>query len=141
MKNSLILCSILLCIGCAPEEDYTGIHLINNSNDTVYWYCNQDTYPDTIGAIFNIHDINGYIAYPNKRDIFYHSYIAPEDTVMIFIYSDSVFKKHTLQQIYEGYMVLARYDLSYYDLEYLNYKISYPPSEKMMGMKMYTPKK
>ena len=41
------------------------------------------------------------------------------------------------KEVRKGYKVLARYDLSLEDLERLNFELSYPPDNRMQGIKMY----
>ena len=60
---------------------------------------------------------------------------------MIYIYNKETLKNHTLQEIYENYLVAARYDLSLDDVKILNYRIPYPPTEDMSEMKIYIPNK
>jgi len=43
------------------------------------------------------------------------------------------------ETIREEYKVLKRYDLNLEDIQFLDYEISYPPTEQMKDMRMYPP--
>ena len=147
MKKILYTLSILfICIGCVEshKDDTSYTYLTNKSLDSIYYYVNIVSYPDTSATMFLVREKELFYVPPLKTEMLETYYTWDNDymdTVMIYIYSDTVYKKYTNQEIYENYMVLARYDLSPEDLKFLDHKVVYPPSEKMSGMKMYIPKK
>jgi len=63
----------------------------------------------------------------------------PSDTISIYLFHIDTLKNNTWADVRDGYKILKRYDLSLEDLEYLDYKLSYPPDAKMLGVKMYPP--
>ena len=54
------------------------------------------------------------------------SYFGGRDSLMFFVFSVDTLDKYSWDEIYEGYMVLKRYDLSITDLDSLNWTITYP---------------
>lgn len=62
-----------------------------------------------------------------------------EDSLLIYLFHIDTLKNNTWSDVRDGYKILKRYDLSLEDLEYLDYKLSYPPDAKMSGVKMYPP--
>ena len=63
----------------------------------------------------------------------------PADTLSVYLFHIDTLKNNTWSDVRDGYKLLKRYDLSLEDLEYLDYKLSYPPDAKMSGVKMYPP--
>ena len=61
------------------------------------------------------------------------------DTLSFYIIDEEVYKKEGPFRVQLYNLVKQRYDLSKADMEYLDYKLSYPPSPKMRGMKMFPP--
>ena len=147
MRKTILLTFVLLIsFGC--EEDYSsGIYIKNESNDTIYHYCNLISYPDTVVKTFDICDLLVLEGYdetaPGAKSyaLFETDFKLYNDTIMIYIYNKETLKTHTLQEIYENYLIAARYDLSFDDVRILNYRIPYPPTEDMSEMKIYIPNK
>ena len=144
MRKTILITFVLLTFfGCKEEFDpYHCIYIKNKSNDTIYYYCNLISYPDTVAKTFSVNILKPEYDYdiaPEKKRLggCLEEY---NDTIMIYIYNNETLKKHTLQEIYENHMVAARYDLSIDDVRNLNYKIPYPPTEDMSEMKIYIPK-
>jgi hypothetical protein len=63
----------------------------------------------------------------------------PSDTLSIFIFHPDTIALYDWETIRAEYNVLVRYDLSFEDLERLDWNVYYPPNEKMEGTKMYPP--
>lgn len=61
------------------------------------------------------------------------------DTVSFFFIDSDTVSQHSWQEIAEKNLILQRYDLSISDVEWLDNQITYPPTPKMSGMKMYPP--
>lgn len=144
MRKTILLTFVLLTFfGCKEEPcPYHCIYIKNKSNNTIYYYCNLVSYPDTVAKTFSVNILNpehNYDIAPQKK-ILGRCLEEYNDTIMIYIYNNETLKKHTLQEIYENHMVAARYDLSIDDVRNLNYKIPYPPTEDMSEMKIYIPK-
>ena len=147
MRKTILLTFVLLIsFGC--KEDYdSGIYIKNMSNDTIYHYCNYISYPDNFVKTFDIADLLVLKDYndtaPGAKNFAFPktNFKLYNDTIMIYIYNKETLKNHTLQEIYENYLVAARYDLSLDDVKILNYRIPYPPTEDMSEMKIYIPNK
>ncbi|MCL2040056.1 MAG: hypothetical protein FWG85_06475 [Bacteroidetes bacterium] len=150
-----VIILFLLCYRCSCE-DYNNIEICNNSNQTIY-FTQGINYPDTtLENNPNYIDSKGnrtYIAGSSYNRIFpfktnfttFHPYKSEfrylYDTLMVFLF-DGYIIDHTIPEIIEkNYLVLQRYDLSLSDLEKLNWKIYYPPTEAMKDMKMWPPYK
>ncbi|MCM1501409.1 MAG: hypothetical protein NC115_01925 [Bacteroidales bacterium] len=61
------------------------------------------------------------------------------DTIRLFFFDKSVIDSYSWDEIHDNYLVLQRYDFSKFDLEKLNWRISYPPDERMKDIKMWPP--
>lgn len=131
---------------CKKEDEnhHKTIEIINNSEKTLYADCGV-SYPDTL---FDIRRPSpAYKIKPYERNTtalwnrdywesdFEVGWIIPSDTLMIYIYDAELLDSKTFTHIKNT--VIQRYDLSLQDLQFLNWKISYPPSEAMKDIKMY----
>jgi hypothetical protein len=154
-----ILLSILyLNVGCGEKEGpncHTHITSINSSDCDIYF----NTAPDTTGFYYyapsamvanafrykiNARDKKDYAWMKNGKKVcieydftvgtvYSNGKYAPLDSLRVYILD-----AHVLEQDL-AYKTLKRYDLSLYDLQELDWTISYPPTEAMKGMKMYPP--
>lgn len=61
----------------------------------------------------------------------------PSDTLSIYLYNADTIAAYTWDQMRQAYKVVKRYDVSLKNLKELNYRINYPPSAQMKGMKMF----
>lgn len=139
------------CEGLTGDYD-NGIDIKNNSNIPIgfyfadgYEFLGEGTvtaYPDTLLPQKNkmiTYYISGNmrpgIGMPNKKSEFL-KYL-PKDTLSIFIFHTDTLNKYSWEEVRNGYKILKRYDLSYKDLEKLQFKIPYPPSPGMAKMKIY----
>ncbi len=144
-----LLTAVLLLSSCDPifdllesESEYHHAIIYNNSNDTIYMYCNNFSHPDTAFSMFFPNSITFNEICPGESSYMLQNYDkATIDTIMVYIYNDSIIENFTLQEIYEKHIVAARYDLSKSDMRTLNGHICYPPTPAMEGMKMYIPEK
>ena len=62
-----------------------------------------------------------------------------KDSLFIYLFHIDTLKNNSWADVQADYKILKRYDLSLEDLEYLDYKLSYPPDAKMSEVKMYPP--
>jgi hypothetical protein len=62
----------------------------------------------------------------------------PSDTLSMYIFHTDTLALQDWETITADYNVLVRYDLSFEDLERLDWKVFYPPNEKMEGVKMFS---
>lgn len=118
------------------------VHISNFYPDTIPYF---DEYERTVDdkAFYNKryvapNSINDTILYdidiPSSTSYWWWS-----DTVSCFIIDDKIYNESGLLKVQLYYLVKQRYDLSKDDMKYLDYKLTYPPSPKMRGMKMYPP--
>lgn len=63
----------------------------------------------------------------------------PKDTLSFYIFNKDTLNTYTWETIRDEYKIMVRYDLSIEDIQFLNYKIIYPPTEQMKNMRMYPP--
>jgi len=146
MKKSLLCLFIIIFFnGCGACNNEKCIDFYNNSNKktsmSIGW-----KYPDT--TLENNHI--RYFMHPSvfsfqKRVICEEGHASFEglflrqDTAMLFLFDDSVIENTDWKIVEKDYLVLQRYDLSLQDLEKLNWKVYYPPTEAMKDMKMFPP--
>ncbi len=142
-----------------PELHREYIHFTNNSEKNIIIDFSTE-YPDTMPCILEKEDQNvykyRYIAAnsTNDRALYYDinlindSYIPIYwpfidyyyyDTLCFYMIDEEVYKEYGGFKASLYYKVMQRYDLSKEDMEYLEYKLTYPPSPKMRGMKMFPP--
>lgn len=163
MKNSaaitivlLVLFCVFMANSCVMKEDenhHRTIEVINNSEKAIYTNLGM-SYPDTLFdvGVPSSSEPSIYKVVPHERNrsalnmarvywetIFKDGSQIPSDTLMVYIYDAELMDSKTFDHIYNT--VIQRYDLSLQDLQWLNWKISYPPSEEMKNIKMYPPYK
>lgn len=163
MKNSaaitivlLVLFCVFMANSCVMKEDenhHRTIEVINNSEKAIYTNLGM-SYPDTLFEVGvpSSSEPSIYKVVPHERNrsalnmarvywetIFKDGSQIPSDTLMVYIYDAELMDSKTFDHIYNT--VIQRYDLSLQDLQWLNWKISYPPSEEMKNIKMYPPYK
>ncbi len=140
----LFLVTSVLFIGstCNNKEVdcHNTISFINKSDKAIYVLCDTH-YPDTL--YFGHYSGLTSNAYKNKilantkgdrplqnRDCwetdFYYEDIIPSDTLMVYVFDAEVLESVSWSEVVENYMVLKRYDLSLYDLQHMNWTITYP---------------
>lgn len=125
------------------DYDYP-IDLKNDSNHKLR--CNSNTnlnyeyiYPDT--SLYR--EPQGVIVYPGQTvdvgggSLSWESIYENIDTISFVIYDVDTLVKYSWEKVKSNYLILQRYDLSIYDLQKLNYRLHYPPTEAMRNMKMY----
>ena len=155
MRYLIIAISVLLLFSqCEkfPMDRKYSLFLKNNSGDSLFCYialgvgkgANAPLYPDTLLEKIVIDYDYGVIgveenAILHESSVKWKSYFQelPQDTLSIYLFSLDTLKSNTWEDVQAGYKILKRYDLSLEDLEYLDYKLSYPPDAKMSGVKMY----
>lgn len=148
--RTIIFCIIICAIGCkkaAMDKDFP-LYVQNHSTHSISVYLNENEnhfaiYPDT--TISSIQ--NGIVKIPSGEkkavaggsasweSIFEVS--IPNDTLSLFVFHTDTLSKYSWSEIRKDYKVLKRYDLSYNDLERLNWVLNYPPTPEMGGIKMY----
>lgn len=152
MKKIYIVFVSLILIGCEPfTEKWDSIYLKNNSDyEICYTYDRENlrhmNYPDTL--IPKVKEENlflsplsaGYNTLITSRESWNQVIMRlPNDTLSIYIFKEATINSYPWEIISSEYKILKRYDFSVQDLESLNYKISYPPTEQMKNVRMYPP--
>jgi hypothetical protein len=151
MKAIILIIYITFCIQGCNCKKFAEFPLFvqNNSTHSISVFFNDNEnhkaiYPDTSISIVE----QGIIAIPkgekeaiagsrNWESVFEVS--VPNDTLSIFIIHSDTLAKYTWSEIRRDYNILKRYDLSFQDLERIGWKLQYPPTAEMKGIKMYPP--
>ena len=60
-------------------------------------------------------------------------------TVYVYVFDSEVVENTPWEVVARDYLVLKRYDLTLEDLQRLDWKITYPPTEAMKDVKQYPP--
>jgi hypothetical protein len=133
LKPIFLIVIILICTRC-PMDHFYSILIRNNSSDTICPYFAEiegnPQYPDTAlpsarPSLVKIapHRVFSYYSRePWEENI--DNLVA--DTLSIFILDAKVYQDSSWSVIRENYLILKRYDLSAYDLESLDWKLTYP---------------
>ena len=145
-----LICLFGIFTNCVIPGLATVLLLDNNSDDEIKVYFDEDSvyneiYPDTLISDFSKDWLsNSFSPKSMRNDISSSSNWksvfdgrAPQDTLSLFIFASDTLAKYSWEEVRKGYKVLARYDLSLEDLERLNFELSYPPDNRMQGIKMY----
>lgn len=74
------------------------------------------------------------------RRAFYESAFGVEfDTLLVFVFDEDTLESLGWDSVCANYKVLQRYDFSLEDLQYLDFKLCFPPSEAMKQIHMWPP--
>lgn len=139
----IILCWLLCTATQCNKDCHSNITFINNSDKTLYVRSNIYYPSDTLSSLreFNEHihkvlpnSVNTNCLARGAKTC-YNAF----PKIMIFIVDEQVMATVPWDTIENEYMVLRRYDLTPEDLELLDWKVPYPPTEVMKNMKMYPP--
>lgn len=150
--HTLTLLFILCSFKCKKlDADVNPGYIHNMSKHTITAslsnnYAIDPLYPDTTLPTQKTTTV-GHILPDETKAIFIRNALwkniyevkADRDTISFFIYDVDTLNKYPRETIREQYMILKRYDLSFYDLQKLNYTLYYPPTEAMRDMKMWPP--
>ena len=154
IRVSVIVCCALLFQACPMfDRDIIFLYLENNSNDTLVVYVADGfytAYPDTLLSDKNQGRLHGCFS-EEMTCVIYGFAVEPEkiykrlpkDTLSIFILnmdnSYEIDEDSLWKEMNYGKRFLRRYDLSIQDIKRLKFLLSYPPDERMQGIKMYPP--
>jgi len=141
LKNFVLLFVLLMVSGCWDYDQ--NFMFINNSPRDVRIYMDPYgkehggiIYPDT--AIPRA--LGGMIYKEGVRTSYSYSSLKENvwvDTVSIFIFDVDTLNMYSWEEIRNGYKILQRYDMTYKEVQALQYEITYPPTEVMRNIKMY----
>ena len=140
----LLVITIMFIVSGCPEVFLRTVYSIKIQNNTKYAisYYKSFIYPDT-----SINTNKPILKWSPPQDYSYLDsnkkwekvLVHPNDTVSIFILSKNLVDIYNWDEIVNNYLILKRYDLSLSDLQYLKWKVTYPPTEEMKNMRMYPP--
>lgn len=142
MKGSLF-CFLTVALSNCFSDKHKNIELVNNSE---YSICAVSGfgYPDTLSVhVYGAenHEIKPHESsaqYDDLRDYDGWEYVFNRiDTLMIFVLDYKGINANDGRVTSD--MIWQRYDLSLDDLEYLEWKLTYPPTPAMRYIKMYPP--
>jgi len=163
MKNKInyYLLLVLICTAshCGKKEDNEICHYtIKFSNNTtknlrvIYYFLHPIHHPDPLNirkfsytARGEIHKINSgeqdnRSAMEGRACI--ESIFKQEgytDTVFVYVFDAELIENTPWEVVARDYLVLKRYDLTLGDLQRLDWRVTYPPTEAMKDIKQYPP--
>ena len=151
MINLIVLSFVLTANTCNKEDEnhHKTIGIINNSEKAIYAYFDV-TYPDTLGltGVPPSSEPSNYKAEPQKSNttalwqdtfwevLFRDGRLISSDTLMVFIMDAELLESNAT---HVNNTIIQRYDLSWQDLQRVNWTLTYPPSPNMSAIKMYPP--
>ena len=161
MKNVIILfllawiCMATRCVDKESEYCHTLIKFSNKKEINLrvnYRFVHPNHFPDP-SNIRNLYDTASKSIYKvhigekdnesaiNSISCFERTFKIENysDEVFIYVFDSEVVENTPWEVVARDYLVLKRYDLTLDDLQILDWKITYPPDERMKDMKMYPP--
>ena len=161
MKNTikfLLLFGICTASHCGKREDTENCHraikFYNDTEKSLYARCTHQCHLYT-----DPFDIN-YLSYTVEAPVWYKVNSGEEnrkasevnrcieldfgngvfyDTLWYFVFDAAIVENTPWEVVARDYLVLKRYDLTLKDLQRLDWKITYPPTETMKDVKQYPP--
>ena len=149
----LIIMVALFLTGCTSLPD-AFIYFYNQSNDTIYVANGYCSYPEDSTFVFKGESYNWdelrpeqSSCYPAEPGLYLNGYGGSwnrrinDGNGYVSFYVIDPSTRALLESSYteEEYPVIVRYDLTINDLEELNYRVVYPPSEQMQSVHMWPP--
>ncbi|MCH7396767.1 hypothetical protein MM236_02155 [Belliella sp. DSM 107340] len=151
IKNTIsrmfVIVMFFLMSSCEDLFPRISIGTINDSNHDIQYFTTIYKpegliYPDTILPLrlsppFSVSKSksSSYLDFNmTGRDLFSG---IPSDTLSVFIFHPDTLALYDWGTIRSDYKILVRYDLSYQDLERLDWKVYYPPNDQIDGIKMF----
>jgi len=99
------------------------------------YYC--DPSKDTLNTKIRPGKEDEYVLF--LRSCYEETFGYAYDTLLVFIINADTLEKYGWDSVRTCYKVEQRYDLSLEDLQYLDFKLCFPPSEAMKGIRMWPP--
>jgi len=156
MKNTikiLLLAWVCMAISCPPKERencHASIRFVNNSEMLLYVTDvsnSRDFDPLDIRRLYfqplqkriKCCEVNkdALVIYNRCYESIFD--IDGADTIFVFIFDAAVVENTSWEVVARDYLVLKRYDLTLSDLQRLEWKITYPPTEAMKDVKQHPP--
>ena len=161
MKNIIklllvsLICMATKCQDKESENCHTAIRFSNNTTNPLriksispHPIFHPDPF-DISKLSYTVRDENFKVKggeQENKRAIFssgcYENIFNRDShsgTLNVYVFDASVVENTSWEVVARDYLVLKRYDLSLDDLKRLDWKIEYPPTERMKDVKQYPP--
>lgn len=150
MKNIwlVIVCLCFFLISCEKKDVHYQIWF-NNNTDYCIGVFYDPYYPDTTIAYpwFPADSTeckiqpDGNRVYTNGhfKSTFESFFESTNDKLMFFVFDYDTITTCEWQDVVDDYMVKQRYDVSLYDLNQLDWRITFPPGEEMRNIKMWPP--
>lgn len=115
--------------------DYVGAE----SNDTSIFFSSDEHEFELLDGSILPEDNSKRRAYLDVAWQSWKSYFKriPGDTVSLFLFDKTVVDSYSWHEIQTNYLVLQRYDLSLEDCEELCNNLSYPPNDKLIGIRKW----
>jgi hypothetical protein len=136
MKKIILFIVPVFFLTTCGNFDGTDYRLkIKNNTAKYLYYYDIFTYPDTSFGAVNIPEVkDNYQIKPNSErsiptQVSWERIFEKElrsDTLSIFIFDEDVINNIPWDTIRKNYLILKRYDLSYEDIDKLDWTISFP---------------
>jgi hypothetical protein len=149
----LLICTASRCQDKESENCHTAIGFSNNSTKNLYvrgmHYIPRYPFASEVGYIHstvnerykvksgeqsNRKAMSSSGCHEDRFDDDYYS-----DTFIVYIFDAAVVENTPWEIVARDYLVLKRYDLTLEDLQRLDWKITYPPTEMMKDVKQWPP--
>lgn len=133
--NKLLILIVLMASCCESTDIELTIRIDNNSNHAISTFIALPNdvgvaYPDTT-LPFN--EISMQTAAPGQSNYYDFGFSGeelfstlPSDTMSVYFFSTDTLNNNTWEEIRENYLVLRRDDLTFEDLEAMDWSIDYP---------------
>lgn len=144
--KKLVSIIVVIFLSCEVSMDNRFlIDIQNNSDSTLKFHVASENsvlmYPDTLLPArlddLGLSNITGSVLWGNSENWEDRIKSFGSDTLSIYFFHPDTLEMYPWEEIRDNYKVLKRYDLSIDDLKLLDFKVEYPPSEKMQNIKMY----
>ncbi len=148
-KIILIICSCMLftAMTCTKDSDDAHHHILfYNGADYDIFVDRSFDYPDTSllrtqnvmapGWDLGVKSHNSNNEALTSRGT-YESKFCNLDTLIVFVFNADTLSIRGWDYVKDHNIVAQRYDLSLSDLRYLNWKLTFPPTEEMRNIKMW----
>ena len=165
MKNVikfLLLAGICIASHCGKKVDsencHYAINFSNNSKKNLYVRDNRRvrSYPLEIGYLddtvqdrykVNVGEKKNRIALLLNGPCWEYMFVGGTpsyvtslmDTLSVYIFDAEIVEKNSWEIVVKNNLFLKRYDLTLKDLQRLDWKITYPPTEAMKDIEQYPP--
>lgn len=152
MKKILLIigsCLLFTAMDCTKDTKYKHyrIFFYNESAYTIYIDGSSD-YPDT--SLRNVQNVmhpgwnldvesHNYNDQALLRLTTWESLFIKMDTLIVFVFNSDTLLSRGWDYVKDHNIVAQRYDLSLSNLQNLDWKITFPPTEEMQNIKMWPP--